>query len=692
MIGEGRDTGRISPEYFGIYYRFSSRQDRKLWFDDLCINGTFLKDTLPPSIISLELHDAFTLRVFFSEPLDMNTALSGNSYSIMSGEIMPDTIFQVSESIVDLVFGITFPSGIQQTLKAENIKDRKGNASGILEKKFTFYRPVPGDIIINEIMYDPQPEIGLPGYEYIELYNRSGQPALMGGWTLHAGIRSLVLPEFKLPAGGYLLLCYKGLKEEYPGANNILDVLTSRYMMLNDGGVLLLQDPDSVIIDWMEYSAMMHTGEYYAQGGWSLERIDLMRPCHGNDNWITSTGRTGGSPGMENAVRGNNPDRISPTLESVYLPESHKLVIEFNEPVESKTVLQDGTWHIDGGMGEPDSVILFQPFNRVLSLQYLKGFSPGIEYHLEIRHEIEDCAGNSVSPGEMIRFALPVQPQRSEILVSEVLFNPLPYCPNFIEVFNPGEKTFDLADLRLANRDPESGEIVSAARIITGHRLFFPRQYLVFTTDPEILKGFYMVYDSRSLVEVVDMPSMGDIEGSVLVLDKYLNVLDEFAYHRDMHHPMLASREGVSLERMSFTSGSDNYSNWHSASSTEGYGTPGRSNSQHIDADPDSEGFEVEPEIFSPDMDGVNDVLLIKYRFQSPGLRAIILILDPRGRLIRDIAGNQLLGTKGFFTWDGTDTNGRMARTGIYLVLAEVYGINGGSRRYRNTCVLSTGR
>ena len=395
---------------------------------------------------------------------------------------------------------------------------------------------------------------------------------------------------------------------------------------------------------------------------------------------------------MENAVHGNNPDRSSPSVGSVYLPDSQKLAIEFSEPMERESVLQKDAWHVDGGMGAPDSVILMEPCNRELTLQYGREFTPGREYYLDVRRRIEDCAGNPLSPGLKIRFALPVQPQRSEILISEVLFNPLPYCPDFVEVFNHGLKTFDLSDMRLANRDAENGKIVSAGRIINGHRLFFPGEYLVFTSDPETLRGFYLVHDPRSLVNVRDMPPMGDRQGSVLVLDKYLNVLDELAYHRDMHHPMLASPEGVTLERISYAAGSEHWSNWHSASSTEGYGTPGRRNSQHLDPDPATEGFEVEPEIFTPDMDGVKDVLLIKYSFRSPGMRARILVLDPRGRLIREIAGKQLLGTEGFFTWDGTDTQGRKVRTGIYLVLADVYGMNRGVRRYRKTCVLSTGR
>jgi hypothetical protein len=279
-----------------------------------------------------------------------------------------------------------------------------------------------------------------------------------------------------------------------------------------------------------------------------------------------------------------------------------------------------------------------------------------------------------------------------EVFLSEVLFNPLPFCPDFVEVFNGGSRTFDLCDLRLANRDPAGGGITSVERIIPGHRLFFPGDYLVFTPDPEGLMEFFAVEDPGTLVRVSSMPHMGDEEGSVLVLDAQLNVLDEMSYSRDMHHPLLATDEGVSLERISFEVGPENRFNWHSASSAEGWGTPGRRNSQSLDPVTQNEGVDVTPEIFTPDLDGVDDVLLIRYRFASPGLSARILVVDPRGRLVREIASRALLGTEGFYTWDGTDADGRRARTGIYLVLAEVSGAGIPARRYRKTCILATGR
>jgi len=557
-----------------------------------------------------------------------------------------------------------------------------------------------GEVIFNEIMYDPTPEIGLPGYEYIELYNRSSDTVWLGEWILQAGNRMLILTDYTLLPRTCLLLCYRDTDKLYMEAEHVVGILSSRTMLLNEGGVLLLYDPDSVLVDWMEYSPALHTGEYYAEGGWSLERIDPDRTCHNPDNWTTSTSWMGGTPGKINSVLGMNPDRDPPHPVSVYIQDPptgnmgypQNLILEFNESIDRNSVLFRNDWTVDGGLGTPDSIALVQPFNRELKLFYLKGFSPGREYSLFIPAGIKDCAGNQVKHGINIPFALPVEPARSEILISEILFNPAPYCPDFIEVFNPTSKTFDLADLRLANREKESREIVSAGKLISGHRLFFPEEFLVFTTEPESLSGFFLVHDPFCLVKVADMPAMGDIEGSVVLLDKYLGVIDEVDYHRDMHHPLLASQEGVSLERISFEGGSGNTSNWHSAASIEGYATPGRKNSQFRLADAIDEGIQVEPEIFTPDMDGIDDVLMIRYRFQSPGLIASILIFDPRGRLVKEIAGGVLLGTDGFYTWDGCDGQGRRARTGLYLVLSEVSGPDRQVRKYRRTCVLSVGR
>jgi hypothetical protein len=182
---------------------------------------------------------------------------------------------------------------------------------------------------------------------------------------------------------------------------------------------------------------------------------------------------------------------------------------------------------------------------------------------------------------------------------------------------------------------------------------------------------------------------MPDDQGSLLILGKTLDLLDELNYTEEMHHPLLDSPEGVSLERISYELPSSLPANWHSASSTEGFATPGRENSQRRELPGTGRGFEIEPEVFTPDGDGDRDMVLIRYSFESGGGVASVLVLDAKGRLISRVAGNQLLGSSGMFAWNGTDRYGRRARTGLYLIRAEVHFPGGAIQRFSKTCVLS---
>jgi flagellar hook assembly protein FlgD len=90
----------------------------------------------------------------------------------------------------------------------------------------------------------------------------------------------------------------------------------------------------------------------------------------------------------------------------------------------------------------------------------------------------------------------------------------------------------------------------------------------------------------------------------------------------------------------------------------------------------------VEPEIFQPLISG-QDFTQIKYRFDRGGFVANIKIIDHQGRVIRQLAHNELLGTEGFFRWDGDQDNGSRARMGYYLVSFEIFDEGGILKTYK---------
>jgi hypothetical protein len=65
------------------------------------------------------------------------------------------------------------------------------------------------------------------------------------------------------------------------------------------------------------------------------------------------------------------------------------------------------------------------------------------------------------------------------------------------------------------------------------------------------------------------------------------------------------------------------------------------------------------------------------------------MIFDSRGKLIRRLANNDWLGAEGCLTWDGTDTEGALEKTGIYIIYTEILSENGSVRKFTGICVLS---
>ena len=63
----------------------------------------------------------------------------------------------------------------------------------------------------------------------------------------------------------------------------------------------------------------------------------------------------------------------------------------------------------------------------------------------------------------------------------------------------------------------------------------------------------------------------------------------------------------------------------------------------------------------------------------TPGMLATIQIYDDRGRIIKTVSQNELLGLTGTIIWDGIREDGQKATIGTYVLLMEAFNINGGS-------------
>jgi hypothetical protein len=687
-VGEGMFEELFNVMNFGIYYEYSAKQDCKLWIDDISISGVFIRDTISPVLTEIKVAGSNTIQLTFSEALETNPGISPLNFYAGDYPEYPEKVIIESSNRIILYFLTEFPVGTICTLHIEGLYDRKGNEILPAEYDFIYYKPGWFDIIINEVMADPSPPIGLPEFEYVELLNRSEYEICLKDWSFICGSLTKRFPEINMDAGGFLLLVHEDAGEEFSRFGKCLPLFTSRTSLPNTGACIELRDENGSLISWAIYNDEWFDNDYYRSGGWSLERIDPCRLCAGSENWKGSLDPSGGTPGRVNSQAGSIPDTIHPGITYVEIPSESAIQVYFSESMDSTTLLNAGNYVIDHGMGNPAGIELSGPVYESLLLKLNQPLETGIVYKLIINGKLKDCAGNLLDYPDTVKFAKPEPAGIGDILLSEIMFDPLSGYSEFIEIYNNSSKTIDLSSIIIAERDLLSGILSSFATVCSIHRLLFPGEFLVVVKDKEKFLNNYPGARG-TIIGSPEMFTLDDEEGIIVILDKWLQVLDELTYNNNMHFPLFESTEGISLERISYERPSDEKGNWHSASKDADFCTPGYKNSQFVVTSIPELSIGVEPEIFTPDNDGREDITNICYSFANPGNVVSVWIFDPMGRMIRQLAINYLAGTSGCITWDGTDDAGQRARMGIYLIYVRIFDMNGRISQVKKTCVLS---
>lgn len=542
------------------------------------------------------------------------------------------------------------------------------------------------DVIITEIMSDPSPQVGLPNNEWIELKNFSNSPINLLGWRIaDASGQSGPIPEFILEVNNYVIICAASARDAMASFGTAISV-TSFPSLDNDGEILMLKEPNGSVIHAVEYSHSWFQNELKKDGGWSLEMINISTPCLGSTNWKASNDLRGGTPGMVNSVNAIIDDNQGPELKYAYLGNDSDIILVFTEPLDSMAAAKVINYTIDGGISITSAETIPPLFDRV-QLKTDKPLSSGTIYNIAA-NTISDCKGNLIGATSKTRVGLPVQSLAGDVIINEILFNPRPNANDYVELFNRSDKILDISGLYLANRN-SSNAINAITQFSPTSIYLFPRDYIVITTDAENLALQYLVSSPDAVITRPSLPSYPDTEGFVLVLNQQGEVLDELHYKDDWHFKLLTDPEGVSLERLDPDAETQNAHNWHSAASTAGYGTPGYRNSQTFQVPDIPASFEINPRIFSPDNDGLDDIATVQYKISEPGYLANTTIFDATGRPVKQLVRNGLLGISGYWNWDGLDDNGRKLPVGTYILYTEIFNLAGKKKRFKNTVVIA---
>ncbi|MCK9641595.1 MAG: gliding motility-associated C-terminal domain-containing protein [Prolixibacteraceae bacterium] len=280
------------------------------------------------------------------------------------------------------------------------------------------------------------------------------------------------------------------------------------------------------------------------------------------------------------------------------------------------------------------------------------------------------------------------EPIKSGLLISEVLFNPHPEGCDFVEIYNNSAYPEDISGLFLATRDA-SKALKQVIQLSVNKQHISPGAYLAVTTSPDGIRRFYRTRCEECLLKTPKFPTYTNQAGCVVLLNKDLVVLDEMNYDEGMHDPLITEVEGISLERVSFSVAASWKENWHSATKSAGFATPGYQNSVLGVPNQSPEVVSVDPEVFTPNGDGLNDQLTISVKTDDLGWILNITILNCAGRVVRILANNANTGRSEQVVWDGLDGDFQKVQPGIYILNISLFNRDGRHRKERKACVVS---
>ena len=685
--GSCTDSGVPGTSWFGIFCRYTSSNASKFYFDDFYA-GPILKDTVPPRILSVIVKDSLTLCLNFSESVDPVFAKTISNFKTSRGEF-PKTAHQdsLNAGIIMLEFETPFKEKYNDTLYISHCKDLSGNAAETLQSPFCFYIPEAFDILIDEIMADPEPSMGLPVCEYVELFNRSAYPVCLKGWRFGWPAGEKTFPDITMQPNGLLIIEKDTLLSKF---GPVLPLFTSSTTLSNEGALLTLKNEKGKIIHSITYSKNWISDPVKAEGGWSLEMIDPMNPCGCRENWSASSHPLGGTPGEVNSGWGTHPDTVNPRILRAWLDGDRVCYVLFSEPMDSSSLSDPGSWSISPDLKQPDSVEPEPPEFDKIRLHFADPFQKGIAYELSINKNLFDCAGNKADSLNKAKLALPDSIQASDLIINEILFHPYSGGKRFVELYNRSGKVLDLKDLSLADLDSITRTIEDKKSLSPEDYLIFPDDFVVLTEDPEDIRSRYLTPHPDAILLVPGLPAMNDHQGTLVLIRTNDDLqIDRVYYSESLQFSLLADREGVSLERVNPDDYSGNFMNWHSASESSGFATPGYQNSQYFEYPGEKEMLLIPDAIFSPDNDGIKDELHILFHSDGPEYTANICIFDSEGRLIRTLVRNRLLSSEDYLCWDGTDDHSQKAPIGIYLLYTELLDPAGKTRHYKDVIVLA---
>ena len=682
--GIAKDNMYNTSRFMGFAVRQSTASFfGRHYFDDVSVRP-LVADTLPPSLLSVQLIDERTISCCFSEMPDSNSLLNYGNFQLSGTDNIPLRIWQDSNmpSCIKMQFEQAFPNGDSCHLSIYGLRDVAGNEASVLYASFLYYLSTGYDVLIHEFLPRALPSAGLQAVRFVELKNNSPFTLQLKGWRLANSSKEVILPAYLFPSDTYLVLCDRQSLTQFPADIPVVGI--SNFPAPGDSDMIILRNDSGMLVHAVAYDRSWYNNPVKEKGGWSLEMVDVHWPCAGSFNWRPSLAKEGATPGRPNTVSGEGSMPPAVSLVNLYAPDSMTIGLSFSGLMDSLAVSAVTHYHFDPIL-HITKVMAQGPLYNNVSLELGTPLLPGNSYKITVE-DLKDCTGQDVTVAPDLAVARVFAADSLDIVFNEILYDPAPGIPEFAELFNRSSKAVDLSHLFLTRRKAD-GQLDEVIALSGGPRLLLPGGYAAFTTDPAALCRQYDCLQPEKIYKI-NLPPLINGKGTVVLLNAAGNILDELHYADDMHILVAGSTRGVSLERLQANVSTQDKYNWHSAAASAKYATPGRVNSQQLPVGVVPGTLSVRPGIFSPDNDGFEDVAVLSYQFPAPGFVINVTIFDADGRSVRQLEKNTALSAEGKIIWNGRGEQNRELITGIYIIFAEAVSPGGQVKQWKLPVVL----
>ncbi len=530
------------------------------------------------------------------------------------------------------------------------------------------------DLVFSELLFEPLVNSEVPAF--IEIYNKSNYRVNLSDYNICNGNQCIELPAYEMYPDSFVVIA----KSKLLSVKN--QITLPKLFSLNLTDTLLIRNKDHLLVSFLPYSQNFYHDLFKQnQKGWSVECMNLKMPCMGSENWHASMHENKHTAGVVNSIGHANTDTIAPKLLQLYPVNASQLLLKFNEPIDSSYMdhhLQilpasnPFNWH-------------FTNNNQTVLLTLKVHLLQQVNYELFL-NQIPDCAGN-VLTASSFPFALPEKIDSGNLLLNEVLFDPVPGASDFIEIYNNSSKYLDLKSVYIGLKSSQEDQYQSICSIAPNGYLMSPLDYVVIS---QLDQSTYFNEVNFSKQILVNLPNLSNDGAWLELLASDQSILDAMPFNSQMHFQLLPTFEGVSLERLSSALPATYPENWHSASAQQQYGTPTRSNSMQMKKLNNNNQLSVFPEVFSPDNDGYQDVVQIAYLFNQLENFSTLTIYNRYGLPVKDFANAYWGGNQGKWIWNGLDNENNPLPEGFYVVKLNIFMPDGTVDTQRKTIVLAS--